>query len=68
MLKYNIPTAAYQVFTKDKIEECLLYLDEIKYPTVIKASGLAAGKGVAICESKILLKNILNNVLIIQFW
>lgn len=52
MQKYNIPTADYKVFTKNNIEECFHYINEIKYPTVIKASGLAAGKGVAICESK----------------
>ncbi len=52
MRKYNIPTADYKVFTKDDFDLAINYLDEINYPTVIKASGLAAGKGVAICESK----------------
>ncbi len=52
MEKYNIPTAGFKVFTKDDFESAIKYLDEIDYPTVIKASGLAAGKGVAICESK----------------
>ena len=52
MQKYNIPTATYKVFNKTEINESLNYLEMINYPTVIKASGLAAGKGVAICESK----------------
>jgi len=52
MKKYNIPTADYKVFTKNDFNATINYLDEINYPTVIKASGLAAGKGVAICESK----------------
>ena len=52
MKKYNIPTADYKVFTKNDFNFAINYLNEIKYPTVIKASGLAAGKGVAICESK----------------
>lgn len=52
MKKYNIPTADYKVFTKSDFRIAINYLDEINYPTVIKASGLAAGKGVAICESK----------------
>lgn len=52
MKKYNIPTAAFKIFTKEEYTSALKYLGEIKYPTVIKASGLAAGKGVAICETK----------------
>lgn len=52
MKKYNIPTADYKVFEKKDFNVAINYLDEINYPTVIKASGLAAGKGVAICESK----------------
>ena len=52
MKKYNIPTADYRVFTKNDFKTAINYLEDINYPTVIKASGLAAGKGVAICESK----------------
>ncbi|MBU0472625.1 MAG: phosphoribosylamine--glycine ligase [Bacteroidetes bacterium] len=52
MKKYNIPTASFKVFTKEEYNSSLEYLNRICYPTVIKASGLAAGKGVAICESK----------------
>ncbi|MDA3861037.1 MAG: phosphoribosylamine--glycine ligase, partial [Melioribacteraceae bacterium] len=53
MEKYKIPTASFKVFTKSDFVEAINYLDEINYPTVIKASGLAAGKGVAICETKL---------------
>ncbi len=52
MEKYNIPTASFRVYEKNDFTEAIKYLDDISYPTVIKASGLAAGKGVAICESK----------------
>ena len=49
MIKYNIPTAEYKVF--DHCEKAVEYLRECKYPTVIKADGLAAGKGVIIAKS-----------------
>lgn len=52
MKKYGIPTADFEVFTKNEKDKVLSYLNKISYPTVIKASGLAAGKGVAICNSK----------------
>lgn len=52
MKKYNIPTAAYEIFRKNNKKEAVSYLDKTTYPVVIKASGLAAGKGVAICENK----------------
>lgn len=52
MKKYGIPTADFEVFTKNEKDKVLSYLDRTSYPTVIKASGLAAGKGVAICNSK----------------
>lgn len=48
--KYKIPTADCIVF--DKHDEALQYLDEIDYPTVIKADGLAAGKGTYICQTR----------------
>jgi len=50
MKKYNIPTAAYEVF-KDA-DEALKYLETSAYPIVLKADGLALGKGVLICSSK----------------
>ncbi len=46
MKKYNIPTARYEVF--DDMEKALTYLDTAPIPTVIKADGLALGKGVII--------------------
>ncbi|UKN00372.1 phosphoribosylamine--glycine ligase [Paracrocinitomix mangrovi] len=48
MKKYNIPTAKYQTFTKDNLEEGYAFLDGMKPPYVLKADGLAAGKGVVI--------------------
>ena len=50
MKKYNIPTAAYETFTSS--EEALAYLENSKYPIVLKADGLALGKGVLICNTK----------------
>jgi len=50
MEKYHIPTAAYKTF--DRYEEAKKHLDSVSIPTVIKADGLAAGKGVLICLSK----------------
>ncbi|MGN0521381.1 MAG: phosphoribosylamine--glycine ligase [Eubacterium sp.] len=50
MLKYNIPTAEYKVF--DKAQDVIAYIEEKnEFPTVIKADGLALGKGVIIPES-----------------
>ena len=51
MKKYNIPTAAYENF--DDPEKALVYLrTEAKFPIVLKADGLALGKGVLICNTK----------------
>ncbi len=49
MKKYNIPAAAYENF--DNAEEAVSYLETAKYPIVLKADGLALGKGVLICNS-----------------
>jgi len=51
MKKYNIPTASYIEFTHKMYEHAKDYLLEKKYPCVIKADGLAAGKGVLICSN-----------------
>ena len=51
MKKYNIPTADYVEFDYTQQEEALNYLRHISYPCVIKADGLAAGKGVLICNN-----------------
>lgn len=51
MKKYNIPTAAYENF--DNAEDAVRYLEkEAKYPVVLKADGLALGKGVLICNTE----------------
>ncbi len=50
MKKYGIPTAAYEVFTE--YESAAKYLETCSYPTVLKADGLALGKGVLICANK----------------
>jgi phosphoribosylamine--glycine ligase len=51
MKKYNIPTAAYGSFTKNTYNEACLFLDNMKPPYVLKADGLAAGKGVLIIDN-----------------
>jgi len=50
MAKYNIPTAKYGTFTA--VDEAKAYLAEVGIPCVVKADGLAAGKGVLICETQ----------------
>ena len=50
MKKYNIPTAAYETFDDAKKAEA--YLETADYPVVLKADGLALGKGVLICNTK----------------
>ena len=49
MKKYNIPTAAYENFTDP--DEAIKYLETVKMPIVLKADGLALGKGVLICNT-----------------
>ena len=49
MKKYNIPTAAYENF--DDSQKALEYLETVQLPVVLKADGLALGKGVLICET-----------------
>jgi len=51
MQRHNIPTAASKTFTKDTLEDGLHYLATAGLPVVLKADGLAAGKGVLICLS-----------------
>ena len=52
MKEYNIPTSNFKTFNKNDINKAKKYLETSKYPIVIKASGLAAGKGVIIAEKK----------------
>lgn len=51
MERNNIPTAAYREFTKENYEEGVAYLKNHSLPIVLKADGLAAGKGVVIAQS-----------------
>jgi len=50
MHKYGIPTASYRSFTKEQLNEGLAYLQKLTPPIVLKADGLAAGKGVLILD------------------
>ncbi len=52
MIRHNIPTARYQSFDKNNIARARAFLDELEPPYVLKADGLAAGKGVLIIEDK----------------
>jgi phosphoribosylamine--glycine ligase len=51
MQKHGVPTAKYQSFTKDNLEQGYLFLETLEPPFVLKADGLAAGKGVLILNS-----------------
>ncbi|KLI14386.1 phosphoribosylamine--glycine ligase [Brachyspira hyodysenteriae] len=62
MKKYGVKTAEYELFTDyNKANE---YLDKCSYPIVIKASGLALGKGVLICQDKQEAKNALEDIMV----
>lgn len=52
MYDFGIPTAAYKQFTSSQLAEAIAYLDELQAPYVLKADGLAAGKGVLILNDK----------------
>lgn len=49
--RHNIPTARYQTFTEDTYRDAVKYLQDHAYPVVLKADGLAAGKGVIIAQT-----------------
>lgn len=51
MMRHNIPTAKYATFTKDTLENGYKFLESMKAPYVLKADGLAAGKGVLIPDN-----------------
>ena len=53
MERYQIPTASYREFTAKNFDEGLVYIQQHSLPIVLKADGLAAGKGVLICQSHI---------------
>ena len=61
MKKYGIPTAAYETFSDE--EEAVSYLDTVGYPTVIKADGLALGKGVIIAKDKTEAENAIRSMM-----
>lgn len=50
MMRHNIPTARYHSFTSETLEEGFHFLESLSAPYVLKADGLAAGKGVLICD------------------
>ncbi|MBL7985276.1 MAG: phosphoribosylamine--glycine ligase, partial [Flavobacteriales bacterium] len=52
MLRHNIPTAAFRAFGKGQLKEAVEHLDRMKPPYVIKADGLAQGKGVVIAQDR----------------
>lgn len=62
MKKANVPTASYSEFNDYQIEDAYEFADKLGYPVVIKANGLAAGKGVAICYSQQEVKQYLKEV------
>lgn len=51
MQEFDIPTAAYGAFSQEQVEDAVTFARSQSLPVVVKASGLAAGKGVLICES-----------------
>lgn len=52
MKRHSIPTSTYRSFTKSELEEARQYVEDLTGPVVVKADGLAAGKGVIICQTK----------------
>ena len=62
MRRFHIPTARFEVF--DQANAALSYLDRVDYPVVIKASGLAAGKGVIIPQNPEEAKTAVRNMLV----
>lgn len=63
MSKYQIPTARYKSFTLDNIEDGYRFLEQLRAPYVLKADGLAAGKGVLIIDNLEEAKSELNKML-----
>ncbi|MCB2292587.1 phosphoribosylamine--glycine ligase [Clostridium algoriphilum] len=66
MKKYGIKTAAYEVFENDK--EAIDYLKNCEYPIVIKADGLAAGKGVIICNDFVEAEKSINDFMVLDIF
>ena len=63
MARHNIPTAAYATFTSNEVKQAKAYLDERTPPYVIKADGLAAGKGVIITSDRAEAEDTLDDIL-----
>src|ERR1700741_2353900 len=64
MMKHGVPTAQYKSFTKDNLHEGAVFLDTLEPPYVLKADGLAAGKGVLILDDKEEAKRELENMIL----
>ncbi|HEY0090893.1 MAG TPA: phosphoribosylamine--glycine ligase, partial [Flavobacterium sp.] len=64
LVRHKIPTAAYDSFTKDTVEEGCQFLETLNPPYVLKADGLAAGKGVLIIQDLDEAKDELRNMLV----
>lgn len=64
LVKHNIPTARYQSFTKDTVEAGCKFLTTLNAPYVLKADGLAAGKGVLILNDLVEAQQELRNMLV----
>ncbi len=67
MVRHNIPTAKYKDITIENIEEGVQFLETLSSPYVLKADGLAAGKGVIILKEKADAINVLNRMLLGMF-
>jgi phosphoribosylamine--glycine ligase len=66
LMKHNIPTAAYDSFTAETVEKGCQFLETLKSPYVLKADGLAAGKGVLIIQDLAEAQDELRNMLVHQ--
>ena len=64
LVKHNIPTAGYDSFTKETVEKGCLFLETLQPPYVLKADGLASGKGVLIINDLAEAKQELRNMLV----
>ena len=62
--RHNIPTAKHETFSADNIENAYEYIDQMTPPYVLKADGLAAGKGVLIIDNANEAKNLIHEMLI----
>jgi phosphoribosylamine---glycine ligase len=63
MQRHTIPTAEYRSFSHEQLFDALRYISEVPMPIVIKASGLAAGKGVVICDNRDEAENVVRSML-----